>query len=100
LLKRSGNDGKFGKRRTAETLIMAKTSSNEAFNAGKEIEAMKRLMLYCIASSLLLPSFGPTQWSFALVLVLIILWSCCLEIKIYGMGVVTGHGKALSPHKI
>jgi hypothetical protein len=28
------------------------------FNAGKEIEAMKRLTLHRIASSLLLPSFG------------------------------------------
>jgi hypothetical protein len=28
------------------------------FNAGKEIEAMKRLTLHVIASSLLLPSFG------------------------------------------
>jgi hypothetical protein len=32
--------------------------SYEAFNAGKEIEAMKHLMLHRIASSLLLPSFG------------------------------------------
>jgi hypothetical protein len=32
--------------------------SDETFNAGKEIEAMKRLMLYRIASSLLLPSFA------------------------------------------
>ncbi len=35
--------------------------SDEAFNAGKEIEAMKRLMLHRIASSLLLPSFGYPQ---------------------------------------
>jgi hypothetical protein len=33
--------------------------SDEAFSAGKEIEAMKRLTLHhFIASSLLLPSFG------------------------------------------
>ncbi len=32
--------------------------SDEAFNAGKEIEAMKGLTLYGIASSLLLPSFA------------------------------------------
>jgi hypothetical protein len=37
--------------------------SNETFNAGKEIEAMKRLMLHCIASKLyrflvLVPSFA------------------------------------------
>jgi hypothetical protein len=33
--------------------------SDEEFNAGKEIEAMKRLTLHClIASLLLLPSFG------------------------------------------
>jgi hypothetical protein len=35
-----------------ETLITAKIQINEAFNAGKEIEAMKRLMLhrfYCPA---------------------------------------------------
>jgi hypothetical protein len=31
---------------------MAKNLSDEAFNAGKEIEAMKRLTLHCIASSL------------------------------------------------
>jgi hypothetical protein len=38
---------------------MAKNKSDEAFNAGKEIEAMNRLTLHRIASSLLLPSFGP-----------------------------------------
>ncbi len=32
--------------------------SDEAFNVGTEIEAMKRLTLHRIASSLLLPSFG------------------------------------------
>ncbi len=32
--------------------------SDEAFNAGKETEAMKRLTLHRIASSLLVPSFG------------------------------------------
>ncbi len=32
--------------------------SDEAFNAGKEIEAMKHLMLHRIASSLLLPSIA------------------------------------------
>ncbi len=32
-------------------LIMAKNQSNEAFNAGKEIEAMKHLTLHRIASS-------------------------------------------------
>jgi hypothetical protein len=31
---------------------MAKNLSDEAFNAGKEIEAMKRLTLHRIASSL------------------------------------------------
>jgi hypothetical protein len=36
---------------------MAKNLSDEAFNAGKEIEAMKHLTLHRIASSLLLPSF-------------------------------------------
>ncbi len=35
-----------------------KRRSDEAFNAGKDIEEMKRLTLHCIASSLLLPSFG------------------------------------------
>jgi hypothetical protein len=35
--------------------------SDEAFNAGKETEAMKRLTLHRIASSLLVPSFAPRQ---------------------------------------
>jgi hypothetical protein len=37
---------------------MAKNLCDEAFNPDKEIEAMKRLTLHRIASSLLLPSFG------------------------------------------
>ncbi len=37
-----------------EMLIMEKNLSNEAFKAGKEMEAMKRLMLHRIALSLLL----------------------------------------------
>jgi hypothetical protein len=37
-----------------------KQSSDEAFNTGKKIEAMKHLMLHRIASSLLLPSIAPT----------------------------------------
>ncbi len=35
-----------------------KQQSDEAFNSGKEIEAMKHLMFHSIASSLLVPSFG------------------------------------------
>jgi hypothetical protein len=40
-----------------ETLITTKNLGIEAFNADKKIEAMKRLMLHRIDSSLLLPSF-------------------------------------------
>ncbi len=40
--------------------------SDEVFNAGKEIEAMKRLRLHRIASLLLVPSFG--YYKFCLVL--------------------------------
>jgi hypothetical protein len=35
-----------------------KAIKDEAFNAGKEIEATKPLTLHHIASSLLVPSFG------------------------------------------
>ncbi len=35
-----------------------KQQSDEAFNSGKEIEAMKHLMFHRIASSLLVLSFG------------------------------------------
>ncbi len=42
-----------------ETLITAKNLSNEAFNAGKETEAMKRLTLHRIASGAQLCSCPP-----------------------------------------
>jgi hypothetical protein len=35
-----------------KTLITAKNVSDEAFNAGKDIEAMKHKTLHCIASPL------------------------------------------------
>jgi hypothetical protein len=35
-----------------------KQQSDEAYNADKEIEAMKHLMLHHIAAALLVPSFG------------------------------------------
>jgi hypothetical protein len=40
---------------------MAKNQSNEAFNAGKEIEVMKRF----ISSSLQVPSFGYKYFNMA-----------------------------------
>ncbi len=40
-----------------------KQSSDEAFNAGKKSEAMKRLTLHRIASSLLVPSFAQMVYS-------------------------------------
>ncbi len=42
--------------------------SDEAFNAGKEIEAMKRVTLHCNASSLLVPIFVYKLDSFWLIL--------------------------------
>ncbi len=56
LLKSYGNWGKFGKQWNDKKLIMAKNKKQlrkEAFNTGKEIEAMKRFILHrFIASSL------------------------------------------------
>ncbi len=40
-----------------------KATSDEAFNAGKEIKAIKHLMLHSIASLHLLPSFHHTTFS-------------------------------------
>jgi hypothetical protein len=45
---------------------MTKNLSDEVFNAGKDIEAMKHFTRHRIASLLLLPSFGNTAHIYTL----------------------------------